>query len=195
MATKGMMMGGGQPPLDTAQTAGQPQVGVDPDEQTYTMLVAGLRTHIFGKGEAGIVKAITNADQIGRVVGEVVFALVKEAATQASKANRDLDLDILMGVATEVIDDITELMAGHGVEISEKDREFALMYAQQLYVESSDPTDDDREAAKSLLRDLKQDGSVDQAVSYVQQRGAEEGVDPFGVEGDVGRPGMMGGGQ
>ena len=181
MDPKGMMMGG-QPPLDTAETARQPQVaGGDPDEQTFALMVAGLRNHIFGKGEAGIVKAMQAADDPGRVCGEIVFALVKEAAEQATKDGRELGMDVLLGVATEVIDDIAELMAAVGQPMDDKQREFALLYAQQLYVESSNPSDDERNMAKQSLAQMHADGSVDQAVSYVQQRGTEAGVDPFGV--------------
>lgn len=191
----GMMMqppGGPAQPLDTAQTAAQPQTGgTDPDEQTFAMLVAGLREHVFGAGEQGIVKAMTEADDPGRVLGEIVFALVREAAKQAEKAQRELDMDILMGVATELIDDITELMAGHGMQLEDKQREFALLYAQQLHVESSDPSDDERNAAKQSLAGMKESGEVDTAVEYVAKRGAEEGVDPFGMESQQ-APGMMG---
>lgn len=186
----GMMMGGGQPPLDNAQTARQPQ-GVDPDEQTFTQMVAGLRDHIFGKGEQGIVKAMTEADDPGRVCGEIVFALVQEAAKQASQSGREFDIEMLLGVATEAIDDISELMAAHGVEMTEQEREFALLFAQQLYIETSNPSEDDRAAAKQELARMKETGEVDTAVEYVQQRGTEAGADPFGTEEMPQRPGMM----
>lgn len=173
--------------LDTAQTARQPQAN-DPDEEMFVMMVAGLRKHIFGPGEQGIVKTMTEADDPGRVMGEITFSLVREAAHQAEEAGKELVWDVLIGVATEVIDDITELMEASGMEITDKDREYALLYAQQLYVDSSEPTPEDREAAKQQLSEFQQSGEVDQTVSYIQQRGTEAGVDPFGVE-------SMGGGQ
>lgn len=189
----GMMMQG-QPQLDTAATANQPQQA-DPDAVTFTTMVAGLRKHIFGAGEAGIVKAMTEADQPGRVLGEVVFSLLFEAGKQAQQAGRDLGMDILIGVATEVIDDICELMAAHGMQISDNDKQFALLYAQALYTQkvAGSATPDDRNAAKAMLAQQKQDGSLDTAVSYVQQKGMEAGVDPFGVKQMQQRPGMMSG--
>lgn len=179
--------------LDTAATAKQAQASAPDDEKTYTMMVAGLREHVFGKGEQGIVEACQEADDLGRVVGEIVFSLVREAAKQAEEAGAELDMDILMGVATELIDDITELLEAHGIELEQKMREYALLFAQQLYVENHQPSDEEREVAKQELAAAKQDGRVDQAVKYVQQRGMEEGVDPFGV-GEQQRPGMMGNG-
>lgn len=183
-------MGGGQGQLDTAATANKPQAG-DPDSVTYATMVAGLREHVFGKGEQGIMSALQGVDpkDIGRVLGEVVFALVQEAAKQAQQAGRELDMDILLGVATELIDDITELLDAHGIKLSQQDREYALLYAQQLYVQSYNPTDDDRNAARQQLAQYKQDGSVDTAVKYVQQRGMENGTDPFGVQ--QMQPGLM----
>lgn len=193
MDPRAQMMGGAPAPgLDTAETAAQPQAG-DPDTETFETMVAGLRDHVFGKGEEPIVKRMQEADDPGRVMGEIVFALVSEAAKQAEQAGRELDMDILMGVATELIDDLTELMAAHGVELTDKQREYALLVAQQLHVESSEPSDDDRNIAKQQLAEFKQGGEMDSAVQYVQQRGAEEGADPFGVgEMQSARPGMMG---
>ena len=209
---RGMMMGGAQPPnqepagqgpapaggqadpgagqmLDTADTAGRPQ-SEDMDTQMFEAMVAGLRQHIFGKGEQPIVKRMKEADDPGRVCGEVVFSLVREAAKQAQESGMPADVEILMAVATEVIDDITELMAAYGVQMTDKQREYALLVAQQLYVESSNPTDEERADARNAMADMKKGGDVDEAVKYVQQRGAEEGVDPFGV--NEMRPGMMG---
>lgn len=177
--------------LDDAQSARQPQA-VAQDEDTFVMLSAGLRNYVYGPGEKGIVEGLMQADDRGRVMGEMVFALVQEAAKQAEDAGRELDMDILMGVATELIDDITELLAAHGTELTDKEREYALLYAQQLYVESYNPAPEEREAAKAQLAEFYKDGSVHQTAAYVQKRGTEEGVDPFGVNSMGQRPGIMG---
>lgn len=188
MAMKPAMMG----QLDTAQTATQPQ-SQDPSAEVFATMTAGLREHVFGKGEQGIVEAMKSADDPGRVMGEIVFALVQEAAHQAEEQGAEMTMDILLGVATELIDDITELMDAYGMKLDDKQREYALLYAQQLYVDSSNPSPDERRAAQQDLAGMQQDGSLDTAVSYVQQRGTEAGVDPFGVN-QMGeeRPGMMG---
>lgn len=184
--------------LDTPQTARQPQA-VDPQDELFGTLVASLRNHIFGKGEGGIARALGEAapDDIGRVIGEMTFAMVQEVAHQAEERGAQLDYDMLIGVATEVIDDVVELAAASGIEVPDEQREFALLYAQQLYVESQSPTDDQREAARQDLAMLKRDGEVDAATEYVQMRGAQHGADPFDVAGRDGgpagaRPGLMG---
>lgn len=183
-------------PLDTAETANKPQAG-DPDTVTFETMLAGLREHLFGKGEQGVVQQLSEAEDVAKKLGEVVFVLVKEGAKQAEESGAEMDMDILMGVATELIDDIAELMEAHGVPIDEKARGDALLYAQQFYVESADPSDDERNAAKQSLASMRQDGQVDEATSYIQQRGTEEGVDPFGVEEELPpeRPAMMGKGK
>jgi hypothetical protein len=178
--------------LDTAATAKRPQVS-DPDADTFASMVAGLRKYLFGPGEQGVVDALQHADDPGRVLGEVVFSLVQEAVKQSKAQNNDMSMDILLGVATELIDDITELMDAHGMQLSQKDREYGLLYAQQLYVQNYNPTDDDREAAKAQLGQFQKNGALDTAVSYVQQRGAEAGADPFGVSAMPGGADMMGG--
>lgn len=197
----GPMMGGGAnvggQQLDTAETANKPQAD-DQDGATFTAMVAGLRAHIFGKGEQGIVEQLSQAqgEELGRVMGEITFALVQEAAHQAEQSGRELSMDILMGVATEVIDDLTDLIDAHGIEVTDKDREYALLYAQQLYQQTLNPSDEEQAAAKQQLAQFKQGGELDTATKYVQQRGMEAGVDPFDVahmtpEGE-GKPGMMG---
>lgn len=179
--------------LDTADTANKPQAG-DPDNETFETMLAGLREHLFGKGEQGVVQRMTESQDPAKTLGEIVFVMVKEAADQAGQAGRDIDMDILMGVATELIDDISELMEAAGTPIDEKARGDALLYAQQFYVESADLSEDDINAAKQSLASMHEGGEVDEAVSYIQQRGTEEGVDPFGVEEQTppARPAMMG---
>lgn len=177
MAMRPGMMG----ELDTAQTAAQPQAQ-DPDEEMFVVMTAGMRQHIFGKGEAGIVKRMQEADDPGRVMGEIVFALLREVGHQAEEQGKELVWDVLIGVATEMIDDITELMSAHGMDLTDQQREYALLYAQQLYVETYQPSTDERAAAQQQLGQFQQSGEFDQAVSYIQQRGMEAGVDPFGVE-------------
>lgn len=176
----GMM---GQPPaLDTAATANQPQVDEAAQTETFEAMVAGLRDYIFAAGEQGIVERMGSGDgEPGKLLGEIVYGLVKEGADQAEKAGKPIDWDMMMGVATQLIDDIVDLMGAHGMEIAPKDKEFALLYAQQLYVEQQQPDDEQRNAAKQDLAQLKQNGDVDTATKYVQMRGQEAGGDPFGV--------------
>lgn len=174
--------------LDTAATAAQPQAQ-DPDEEMFVVLSSGLRTYVFGKGEQGIVERMQGADDPGRVLGELVFALIREAVHQGEGEGREFSWDVLIGVATEVIDDITELMEAHGMELSDQMREYALLYAQQLYVDTYQPSQEERQAAQQQLAGFQQSGEFDTAVSYVQQRGMEAGADPFGVQSMPG--GMM----
>lgn len=184
--------------LDTQATARGAQTS-DPQEEYFATLVAGLRNHIFGKGEGGIVRQLSQAEDVGRVLGELTFALVSEGVHQLeAKGVREIEYDMVIGVATEVIDDIAELMEAQGKPIDQQTREYGLLFAQQLYIDNQRPSDDQRKAASQDLAMLKQDGAVDTAVKYVQQTGAENGTDPFDVAGMDGGPkksaGLMGAG-
>lgn len=187
--------------MDTAQTARQPQAS-DPQEALFGKMVAALRNHVFGKGEDGITSALEQAepDSFGRIIGEMVFVMVQEMAKQAEDKGQPAEYDMLLGVATEVIDDIAELAEANGIEIPDDQREFALLYAQQMYVENQGPTDGQRREAQQDLAVMKRDGMLDEATKYVQMRGAEAGADPFDVAGMDGgnaaaapRGGLMGG--
>lgn len=188
-------MMGQQPALDTPQTARQPQEA-DPDTQTFEAMVSGLRDHIFGKGEQGIVERLKEASgtNLVQALGEITFALVHEAAKQAEEAGRYLDMDILMGVATEVLDDLADLCNASGISVTDQNKQDALLVSSRLYSQTVDPSDENREAAKADLAEQKRSGEVDRAVEYIQKRGMEEGADPFGVEDGTmtSRPGMMG---
>ena len=185
--------------LDDPHTAKQPQ-SVDPQDDLFGKMVSAMRNHIFGKGEGGIMRGLQEGGQenAGRSIGEMVFALLQEISHQVTQHGGELEYDTLIGVATEAIDDIVELAEANGYDVPDEQREFALLYAQQLYVENQDPTDDEREVAKQDLAQLKQGGDVDQATEYVQMRGAQAGADPFDVAGmgegesGGGRPGLMG---
>ena len=168
------------PALDTAQTANQPQA-MDQDADTVMSVVNALRNHIFGKGEKGISEQMQQADDLGRVMGEITYVLVSSASEQVHAQGRDMDYDMLMGVATEAIDDLADLAEALGLPIDDPTKEYALLYAQQLYVEQQQPSEEEREIARMSLEAQRESGEVDRATSYIQMRGTEAGSDPFGV--------------
>lgn len=183
-----------QQQLDDERSAKQSQVP-DNDEVVYEQMVAGLRNHVFGKGEQGIVDRLsssTSAAELTKAIGETTFILVQEAAHQAEENGVEFDIETLMAVATQLIEDISDLMEGHGKPIPEEVAGDAMMMAVQLYVESSNPSDEERAAATQQLAMQREDGSLDEAVTFVQKRGMENGADPFGTEQMATRPGMMG---
>ncbi len=155
---------------------------IDADTETVETMTAGLIKHIFGKGEEGIKEQLSKSQDLPRDIGSLAYTLVDAAADQATKAGREFDLDMLMGVVTEIIDSVMQLAEALGVIDDADDdelREFALMSAVEAYIASGEPSPDEVEAAKQMLAGMSESGDVDEAASTLKRMGASRGEDPF----------------
>lgn len=158
---------------------------IDADAQTVEEMSAGLIKHIFGKGEQGIREKLRTAQDIPREVGALAFTLVDAGADQAEKAGREFDIDMLMGVATEVIDSLLQMVEAMGlIESADDDdlREESLMYAIEAYIATGQPSPEDIEAAKMMLSQMADSGDVDEAERQISAMGQKRGMDPFADE-------------
>lgn len=161
----------------------QPQgAGVDVDTETFETMVAGLIEHIFGPAEKDMKSMLLNSKDVGQDIGAATLALVQSAAEQAGQAKRDFDLDMLLGVATEVIDSLMGMAESLGVIESADDddvRSDALLTAVNGYIATLEPGSEEREAAKQVLQQMMDEGMVGEAESTIAEMGKRRGVDPF----------------
>jgi hypothetical protein len=162
----------------------------DAATETFETMVAGLKQHIFGPAEKGILDALKASQNIAKDVGAMALTLVQTAAEQAEQAGREYDLDMIMGVATEVIDDILELAEAAGIVEDSKDEallEDSLFSAVEAYAQTVEPNSEEAEAAAQMLQQMADEGMVGEAESVIANMGARQGVDPFadddGVQG------------
>ena len=84
-----------------------------------------------------------------------------------------------MGVATEVIDMQMELLGAVDKTINAnpaKMREDALLYTMMQHAEMMADDPNAQSDAAVQLRGMMQDGSVDEAFGYINERSAEEGI-------------------
>jgi len=155
------------------------------DEQgTFETMVAGLVEFIHGKGKAGINKQLDEAkdeESLAKAVGTIAFTLTQEAAQQAKSAKQELSMDILLGVATEVIDALSRVLAvkrrlPKDVETFGKK---ALIFAIHAYLMTSKPSPEEQEEAKAMLAEMQQGGMVDEAVGQLDELGKQTGTDAF----------------
>lgn len=155
---------------------------VDPDEALFEEISAGLITYIFGKGEQSISKQLMEAQELGDTIGQVTMTLVQEGMTQASSAGKELDMDIIMGVATEVIDSLIQLADALKLDVGDVEQlqAHSLIAAVNAYIMTASPTPEEREAAMFMLEQMEQDGTVDEGADQLDKLGAEmpEGMDP-----------------
>lgn len=183
----------------TMQPTMQPQGAEDmQDEQEFEHILAGLLDYVYGKGLAGIEKQIKAAKKdVAEAIGRITFTLVSEASKQAQQAGKDIGMDVMFGVATEVIDSLIRMAEKLGKDIDpDETREDAMMVALQTFLMTTKGDPEKQEIAQQLLAEMAAEGDTDMAASELQRMGQRAGVDPFAEEGQPpkpARPSLMGG--
>jgi uncharacterized protein with beta-barrel porin domain len=169
-------------PMQSAPMQEAPEAAPSPDEtDTFENMVAGLIEHMYGPAEAGILKQLKAAKNPAKEAGNITMLMVQEAASQAEAAGREFDMDMLLGVATEVIDSLLKMAQAAKVKIADEEdfRSEALFSAVQAYVASKPPGSEEQEAAKAMLAEMQANGMVDEGAAELQRLGQKHGVDPF----------------
>lgn len=173
------MHAGMQPPNPDQEESAAGDSG--DDQQIYETMVAGLTEYMFGKGKADIVSQLKQAKELTQTMGEITFSLVNEAVNQAKQKGIEIDMDILMGVASEVIDSLIRMVQALKIPApgEQEMREQSLMVAVQSYVSTAKPGSEEQAAAQQLLSMMHNDGTTDAAAGQLQEMGQRAGVDPF----------------
>jgi hypothetical protein len=148
------------------------------DDAIFQQMTAKLLDYIFDKGEEAISGKLKGASDLGEEIGMTTFTLVSEASRQAEEAGKDIDMDIIFGVATHVIDALIELADALGLQPDENAiREDAMIVAVQSYVQSMPPDSEQAEAAQMMLAEMA--GDIPEAEAMLSRAGQRHGVDPF----------------
>jgi hypothetical protein len=152
------------------------------DAEVVETMVAGLKEHIYGPAEADMVKMLKQSQDVGQDIGAATLALVQSAADQATQSGIEFDLDMMMGVASEIIDSLLSMAEAVGVIESADDdglRGDAMMAAVHGYIATLQPGSDEQEAAKQMLQQMQDSGMVAEAEQTVAEMGKRKGIDPF----------------
>lgn len=160
------------------------EMPVDAETQTFETMLAGLLEHMHGPARKGIVKQLKSAkddDGAAQVIGRIAYTLTAEAQKQALEAQQETDIDMLLGVVTELIDSLLRLSQSVGGRAKDDDetREKCLMYALQAYLTLANPSDEERQIAMEALQEMGANGMVAEGMSQIQGIGKRHGVDPF----------------
>lgn len=151
------------------------------ERKLFETMLAGLLDWVWGKGQADIQRQIQQAtpDTLGTVIGHITFALVQQGADQGHKAGHDFSMDLLMGVATELIESLEKMAAAMNMQFDAQAVGLqALTQALNDYADSlPDGSDAQREAQEALKEVSPQE--FDDAQSTLSNIGQRNGVDPF----------------
>lgn len=169
-----------QMPPEAAPIEGE-EAASPQDTQTFETMVAGLLEHLYGPAEKATLKQLKSAKNPATEAGNITFLLVQEAAHQAEAAQIEFDMDMLFGVATEIIDSLLKMCQAGKVKIADEEdfRAQALITAVNAYAASAPAGSEEQEQAKAMLAEMQQSGMVQEGASELQRLGAKHGVDPF----------------
>lgn len=136
------------------------------EEEMFEYLAAMATKYIHKDGRQAVAALLQEEGEIYEKVGAACFQIVSQIAQQAEQSGEQLGQDILLGLATHVIDEIAELTAASGTEMGTDDKEAALMHAVMLYQEGN-PAEEDPAALAAMAGDPE----VDEAIAHLQSYG------------------------
>ena len=165
-----------------------PPIQNDPREaELVETMIMDAMEYIHGKGSQEIVKALETSTDTSASMAAIAYKVVKGVADKNAKGARvDMDIDMLMGVATEAIDMVTEvataanqLMPGSNVTQLKEDTLLRLTALHGEQLEGKEGfTPEQKDAASVDLRDYMSDGGTQKAFDYVNGRAKAEGLNP-----------------
>ena len=101
-------------------------------------------------------------------VAEITYQIVTGLEGQAEQGGAPVELDILMGVATETIDMLVEIMEAMGIKLNPEEMgEESLMKMVLLHMKAVEGDPEQKAAAQELLASLAEDGTVDETMAHI----------------------------
>lgn len=141
-------------------------------QQLVNHLNKQVEQHIHGEGRDQILQALEQKPDADGMA-EIAYSLVRMMAEQAEGEGTPLELDVLMGVVTETIDTLIEILVAMGqAEDSDELREETLIKVMLLHMRAVENDPEEVIAAQEILEELQGDGSMDQIAAHLQERGA-----------------------
>lgn len=161
-----------------------PQAPPDEDAQdaeTFESMVASLTEHLAGPAGDKLIKRLKTDERPARYAGVAVFQMVKAAADEAAAAQRPVSIELLLGVASDVIETIMRMAEAAKVKIGDPEDFMAeaMFSAVEAYGATAPQGSEEQEAAKAMLAEMQQDGTLDEGAAALQEMGQKAGVDPF----------------
>lgn len=165
------------------------------DRKLFETLLAGLLDWVWGKGRPDIQRQIQQAtpDTLPTIIGHITFALVQQGAEQGEAAGHDFDTELLLGVATELIESLEKMAAAMNMQFDAQAVSLqALTQTLNDYAESLPDGSQAQQEAQDAMQTLSQ-GDMDQAAGTLSEIGQRHGVDPFAQHGSAQPPAGQGG--
>ena len=143
--------------------------------------------YIFGKGSEAILEMMESSTDTSQSIATAAYKVVRSTAEKhKATAQVEMDMDMMLGVATECIDMVTEvaetsnqIIKGVNVQQIKEDALLKLttLHGQQMEGEEGF-TEEQQQMAATDLRDYMSDGGTQKGFDYVNKRATAEGLNP-----------------
>jgi len=139
-------------------------------------LVSQVERHIHGRGRDEILQKLEQ-NPTADTVAEVTHTTIMDIDTQAAQRGAPIEIDVIIGVATEIIDMLIEIMDAMGIQTNPDElREESLIKVAILHGESVEGDPEQKAASEAVLAALVEDGTMDMSMAHInEQASAEEG--------------------
>lgn len=164
------------------------QTPVDPREaEVVENMKLDVMDYLYGRGFDGVVESLSSTTDTTAAMATIAYRAVRGAAEKnKATAQVEMDMDMMLGVATEAIDMITEvaqasdqLVPGANTMRIKEDAllKMTALHGEQMTAEGK-LTPEVKEQARTDMRDYMNSPGVDKAFAYVNDRASAEGVNP-----------------
>jgi len=133
-------------------------------------LNAQVERKIHGPAREKILKRLEQ-DPSTDALAEFVYNTIISIDKQAESRGAPVDIDVLMGVATETIDRLLEIMEAMQIEFdADEMREETLLKIVMLHMKAVEGDPEEKAAAEELLMALSADGTMQASMNHIEAK-------------------------
>lgn len=143
-------------------------------------IIDRISDYIHGPARDHIVQALTGAqgEELAEQVAAMAYRIVRESM-DAVEGGEPLEIDVVLGVATETIDLLLEIVDALGVKYSPDEmREETLLRMVALHMEQVGDDPEQKAIAEQALQEMMADGTYQEAMGAAEGMMRRSGVDP-----------------
>lgn len=151
------------------------------DQDIFERILSAILEGIYGPNQKNIEKRLQAAKDVPQAVGRMTYAMIEDVSEKAARRQQEVGIDVLMGVATEVIDSLLRLAQSMRLKMppEQEAREEALLAAVHAFTVNPKTTPEQQEIALQMLAEMTAEGDTAKAAEGLSQIGKRMGVDPF----------------
>ena len=139
-------------------------------QQLVNTLVSQVEQHIHGESREQILSQLEQnptADTLAKVTHDTIMSMDQ----QAEERGAPLDIEVILGVATETIDLLIEIMEAMGVDLNlDEMREETLIKLVMLHMQMVEGDPEEKAAAQEMLIALSADGTMEQSMMHINKK-------------------------